>query len=475
MKIRNLKAKIIATIGPATESQEMIEKLIEKGMDVARINFSHSNHEKHKSLIEKIRKTSKKVGKEIAILQDLQGPKIRIGTVENDAVDLKDGEQITITTKDLANGSSKIVSTNHKSLPNEVKPGMTILLDDGYIILEAEKVTETDVVCRIKKGGLLKSKKGIVVPGSKSQAPSITEKDIEDLKFGLKNGVDLVALSFVRSEKDIIELRAMMKIIGKILPVIAKIERAEALEKIENIIKEADGIMVARGDLGLELEAEKVPIVQKEIVRKCRYYGKPVIIATQMLESMISNPRPTRAEASDVANAVLDGADALMLSAETSVGNYPVQAVDYMHRIIFEAERDEFSQAFQKKDLVFHSTEIYDAIANASAQLAEQIKAKGIIALTENGFTAINIAKYRPTIPIFALTENIETIRKLSFVWGVESFHFQKGENRSKIEDIIDFISKNKIGNNGDRFVVATCRPGASPRNENSVRIIELK
>lgn len=475
MKIQSGKAKIIITIGPSTESLEKMVQMIEKGMDVARLNFSHSTLEKHKEMIKNLRTASKTTGKEIAIMQDLQGPKIRIGKIANDAVELKTGSLFKITTEDIPLGDDTIVSTNHSSLPAEVKPGMTVLLDDGYIILEAEKVNPTDIVCRVKKGGILKSKKGIVVPGSKSQAPSITEKDINDLKFGIESGVDLVALSFVRSEKDIIELRAMMKLLGKILPIIAKIERAEALENIDKIIAEADGIMVARGDLGLELDAEKVPIVQKGIIRKCRYFGKPVIIATQMLESMINNPRPTRAEASDVANAVLDGADALMLSAETSVGSYPIEAVDYMNRIIMEAEKEEFSTNQYRKDIVFHSSEIYDAIANASTMLAEQIKAKGIIALTQNGFTAINIAKYRPKTQIFAFTEKLETIRKLSFVWGVESFLFPKAENQVNIEEIKEFIIKHKIGKTGDKFVVATCTPTTITESENSLRIIELK
>ncbi|ROL58206.1 pyruvate kinase [Bacteroidetes/Chlorobi group bacterium Naka2016] len=474
MKIKNAKAKIISTIGPATESVDKIVQMIEKGMDVARLNFSHNTHSKYKEIIDNIRNASKKTGKEIAILQDLQGPKIRIGLVENDAVEIKNGGQLIITTEEIPIGNDKIVSTNHKALPSEVKPGMTILLDDGYIILVAEKVTDKEIVCKVQKGGLLKSKKGIVVPGTKSQAPSITEKDIEDLKFGLENGIDLVALSFVRSEKDIIELRAMMKVLGKVLPIIAKIERAEAIESIDNIIQEANGIMVARGDLGLELDAEKVPIVQKEIIRKCRYYGKPVIIATQILESMINNPRPTRAEASDVANAVLDGADALMLSAETSVGSYPIEAVDYMNRIILEAERVEFQSNQFQKDLVFHSSEIFDAIANASTLLAEQIKANGIVALTQNGFTAINIAKYRPKIPIFAFTERIETVRKLAYVWGIESFLFPHTDYKTKIDDVVVFIQKNKIGKTGDKFVVATCTPIASPKSENSIKIIEI-
>lgn len=474
MKILNTKTKIICTIGPSSEKVETIQKLIEKGMDVARLNFSHNSHETHKQLIENLRSASKSYGKEIAIFQDLQGPKIRIGMVENDAVYLKNAEKFVITTNEIKVGNSKIVSTNHKNLPKEATVGANILIDDGYIILDITDVTETDVITKVRKGGILKSKKGIVIPRSKTIAPAITQKDIEDLKFGIENGIDLVALSFVRSAKDIVELRGMMKMLGKVLPIIAKIERTEALENIDEIIQESDAIMVARGDLGLEVEAEKVPIIQKEIVKKCRYFGKPAIIATQILESMISNPRPTRAEASDVANAVFDGADALMLSGETSIGQYPIEAVDYMNKIIHEAERQDFPINHFKKNIVLQSTEVFDAIANASALLAEQIKAKGIIALTKNGFTAINLAKYRPKIPIYAFTDNIETVRKLCIVWGVYSFYFPYSEFVSNVTYIVDFIQQNKIGKSKDKFVLASCSPVNAPTSNNFIRILEI-
>ncbi len=475
MKILNAKAKIICTIGPSTESVEKMKLLLLKGMDVARLNFSHNTHENHKKLINNIRQASNSIGKDIAILQDLQGPKIRIGKVENDSVNLEDGKEFIITTNEIGLGNNNIVSTNHKTITSEAKVGSTVLLDDGYIILEAIKITNTDIVTKVKKGGILKSNKGIIIPKSKSSAHSITDKDIEDLKFGIENGVDLVALSFVRSEKDIVELRAMMKILGKNLPIIAKIEREEALENLEKIIYEADGIMVARGDLGLEIEAEKVPIIQKEIIRKCKYYGKPVIIATQMLESMINNPRPTRAEASDVANAIIDGADALMLSGETSVGAYPIEAVDYMNKIILEVEKSEIQSQTTRKDYLHFGSEPFDAIANASTLLAEQIKAKGIIALTKSGFTAITLAKFRPQIPIFAFTEYVETARKLSFIWGVEPLVIPKKENDYQIEEIIEQITLNKIGKNGDKFILSTFTRSENPNSENSIRIIEVK
>ncbi|ROL60603.1 pyruvate kinase [Bacteroidetes/Chlorobi group bacterium MS-B_bin-24] len=469
------RTKIVATIGPASSNIDILCRMIEKGLDVARFNFSHSSHETHLNNINLIRTAEEKTRKKVGILQDLQGPKMRIGKVENDSITLLDGQEFAITTENILIGNEKIVSTNHKEIISQASPGGIILLDDGYIILEIIKVEGNKVITKVIKGGQLSSNKGIIIPRTKSTIPAITEKDIEDLKFGLANGVDIVALSFVRSEKDIIELRTMMKLFGKVLPIVAKIERQESLEHLESIIAEADGIMVARGDLGLEIEAEKVPLLQKEIIRKCRYFGKPVIIATQMLESMINNPRPTRAEASDVANAVLDGADALMLSAETSVGKYPVEAVDYMNRIIFEAEKDISFKIKSKQDSISMTNEIYDAIANAATVLAEQIKARGVIALTKNGFTALNLAKYRPNVPIYAFTENLDIVRRLSFVWGVKSFCYPHKESEYSVADLSEFIKKNKIGKSKDVFVVASCSSPTSLNSLNQIKILTVQ
>ncbi len=474
MQSSETKTKIIATIGPASSNVETLIQMVEKGFDVARLNFSHSTHDIHLSNISKIREAEERTGRKIGILLDLQGPKIRIGKVENDSVFLSDGQEFIITTETIPIGTNKIVSTSHLEITEEATPGSKILLDDGYIILETIKVEGNNIITKVIKGGNLASNKGIVIPGAKSKSPAITEKDINDLKFGIENGVDIVALSFVRSEKDIIELRTIMKLFGKILPIIAKIERRESLSRLEEIIRESDGIMVARGDLGLEIEAEKVPILQKEIIRKCRFHGKPVIIATQMLETMINNPRPTRAEASDVANAVLDGADALMLSSETSIGKYPVESVDYMNRIIFEAEKDFSFKTQIPAQAISLTHEIFDAIANAASVLAKQIEAKGIIALTKNGFTALNLAKYRPTTPIFAFTDNIDVVRKLSIVWGVKSYLYPHKENEYSITDLSEIINKEKIGNPGDIFVVATCSYSSNSNAENIVKILKV-
>lgn len=467
------KTKIICTIGPATNHHKTIFKLIQNGMDLARLNFSHNTHSEHLTAIEQIRFASHKFGKEIAILADLQGPKIRIGTFENGWVVLKDGDDFAITTLETI-GNEKIVSTNYKNLPEEVTPGSIILLDDGYLILKVKKVEPNYIHTKIIKGGKLSDKKGIVVPGSKTNAPSISEKDLQDLQFALKNDVDIIALSFVRSSKDIIELRSAMKVFGREVPIIAKIERIEALQDINAIISETDGIMVARGDLGLETKAEKVPLIQKEIVRKSRFYGKPSIIATQMLESMINNPRPTRAEASDIANAVLDGADCLMLSGETSIGNYPVESVNYMHRIILESEQNKTIRSMYLIEPIEKSNEIWDAISHASCILAEQIKAKAIIALTRSGTTAKTIAKYRPNVPIVAFTETNEIVRRLAYVWGVFGIQIKDFSKDISDEQIKEIISKNLGGRPSDTFVVTSCGEPNDPKTRNTIRIIKL-
>lgn len=468
------RTKIVVTIGPSTGSVGTIVKLIEKGADVFRLNFSHNTLEEHYNLIQNIRRASKQTGREIAIMQDLQGPKIRIKNFKNGFALLSDNSNFTITTKNIPFGDEKIVATNHSTLTEEVKVGSTVLLDDGYIILKITKVEGTDIHTKVIKGGKLSDNKGIVVPGTKSSAPSISEKDLSDLKFGLDNGIDIVALSFVRSERDIIEVRTAMKLYSRVVPIVAKIERLEAVERINEIIGEADGIMIARGDLGLEADPERVPLIQKTIVQKCRYFGKPTIIATQMLESMINNPRPTRAEASDVANAVLDGADCLMLSAETSIGKYPIESVDYMNKIIKEVEKNSQIRGFSKIEQVFTPNEIWDAIARASCILAEQIRAKAIIALTKRGFTAMNIAKYRPNVPIVALTESIDVVRWLSFVWGVEGFVFSEFNGSSSKEQIKDFLKGRVNAKPNETYVVASCGKPDEIKSENAIKILQM-
>lgn len=413
------KAKIICTLGPASNSDAMLDTLIEAGMDIARLNFSHGTKELHEETLHRVRNAAERKGKPVAVLQDLQGPKIRTGIMPDGGVELSDGAEFIITADDVPLGDARRVGTTYPDLIGEVHAGQTILLDDGYLSLEILAVSGNDIRTRVLKGGRLKSNKGIIVPGAVISAPSLSDKDREDLAFGLNAGVDAVALSFVRSERDVMELQAAMRWLGRRVPAIAKIERWEGVSDIEDIIRESDGIMVARGDLGLEMPAEEVPVLQKDIIRRCNMHGKFVITATQMLESMIEHPRPTRAEASDVANAIADGSDCVMLSGETSVGRYPLEAVRYMDRIIRAIERDAerpVRNYAQPEDI---ERNIADAIGRASCVLAEQIHAAAIVTLTTSGGTAEVIAKYRPRMPILALTDNDATLRRLSFVWGV--------------------------------------------------------
>jgi len=471
------KTKIICTIGPSSSGKENLRKLINAGMDTARLNFSHGTYQEHKQSIKDIREVCDECKKPIAILQDLQGPKIRTGKVENGSVQLENGQEFIITINEMEYGNSKQVSTNYTNLVSEVKAGKQILLDDGYIILNVEEVSGNDIITSVIKGGELKDNKGIITPGVSSSAPSLSEKDFEDLKFGLKAGVDAVALSFVRSEKDVVELRTAMRIFGKTVPIISKIERYEGYEDIEDIIDESDGIMVARGDLGLEMPAEQVPILQKEIISKCNNKGKPVIIATQMLESMIHNPRPTRAEASDVANAVIDGADSVMLSGETSIGDYPIEAVDYMHRIIKVVENKYISEKGIKLDVGSRDIkDISDALGKASCVIARQIDASAIISLTGSGYTAQNIAKYRPSQPIVALSENEETLRLLSFIWGVEGILVPHNLSSTEIfRQIGELVSKLDYIKKEDHvcFVAGLASGKAMPENMLKVYKIE--
>ncbi|MDC1068334.1 pyruvate kinase [Candidatus Kapabacteria bacterium] len=448
------KTKIVCTLGPVSSSVEMLEKLIRAGMNVARVNFSHGTHEGHRDLIKNIRIAEENVGIPVAILGDLQGPKIRTGKLKGDKVTLVDGQKFIITAEDLKLGDENKVGTTFPALIDDAIAQKEMLLDDGYIILHIDEVTNKEIITTVVKGGVLKNNKGIVIPGVKSTAPSLSDKDIEDLKFCLFEGVDAVAMSFVRSERDIVELRTAMKIFGRMLPVVSKIERVEAIENMTQVVKETDIVMVARGDLGLEIPAEEVPMVQKDIIKKCNYYGKPVIVATQMLESMITNPRPTRAEASDVANAVLDSADAVMLSGETSVGSYPIEAVVYMKKIIKTVEDKYCTIDFVHDVPMEVQTDFSDALANASCVLARQTNATAIISITGTGYTAQYISKYRPSIPIIALTDSINTTRRLCFVWGVDPVTVPQIDDRRDIYvHIGEYISNVHYVNRGENVV----------------------
>jgi pyruvate kinase len=411
--------KIICTLGPATRSADRIEALLDAGMDVARLNFSHGSHDEHAGMIQTAREVSERRGKALTILQDLQGPKIRTGHMPDGGVRLQADERFVIRMDYGGVGDASMTGTTYPELARDVRKGQRMLLDDGYLTLEIIDVNDEEILTRVVKGGVLKSNKGIIVPNAEISAPPLSRKDLEDLEFGLKAGVDAVALSFVRSERDVIELQSSMKYLGRVVPAIAKIERWEGYADLEDIIREADGIMVARGDLGLEMPAEQVPVIQKHIISRCNYFGKPVITATQMLESMIEQPRPTRAEASDVANAVLDGTDCVMLSGETSIGAWPVDAVEYMDRIIRAIESSQ-SRADRRYNIPEDEKQnVADAVGRAACVIAEQIDAGAIVTLTSSGGTARIVAKYRPQTPIIALSDSPDTLRALAFTWGV--------------------------------------------------------
>jgi pyruvate kinase len=416
------KAKIVATIGPASRVPERLRALMQAGMNVARVNMSHGSHETHAATIQAVRETAAELKHPIAILLDLCGPKIRTGQLkDHQAVQLVAEQTLTITTREVE-GDASLVSTSYANLPQDVNLGDRILLADGLIELRVEQISKTDVVCRVINGGSLGESKGINVPGVKLSAPSLTEKDRQDLTFGLQQQVDYVALSFVRSARDCIGAKTLIEFLGANVPLIAKIEKSEALADLDNIIEACDGVMVARGDLGVEASVESVPFFQKQIIAKANAAEKLVITATQMLESMTKEPRPTRAEASDVANAILDGTDAVMLSAETAVGDYPVAAVETMARIISYTETN--SPNDRIRELVHHSQKGTEgrAIAEAAIFAAQELRTKLIVVFSKSGTMARHLAALRPAQRIIAFTPQPQTVTALAAVWGLEPY-----------------------------------------------------
>jgi pyruvate kinase len=479
MGIHNLygKTKIVCTLGPSSSTVDVIEKMIRAGMDVVRLNFSHSTHEEHRAAMKAVREAAERAGEPIAILQDLQGPKIRTGKLASPEVRLVDGAKFIITINEIA-GNEERVSTTYQNLPKDVKPGDTILMDDGLLQLKVLSSTTTDVVTEVVHGGILKEHKGINLPGVSVSAPSLTDKDIDDLEFGIANDIDYVALSFVRTGDDIRRLREFIiaKIDkGKKLPIIAKIEKREALDNIDEIIREADAIMVARGDLGVECATEDVPIAQKMICKKANAAGKPVIIATQMLESMIENPRPTRAEANDVANGVLDGADAVMLSGETSVGKYVVEVVRTMDLIIRRAEEEYRDQLDLADEAGEKQAEVFKAIGRAACVLAKQIGAAAIVPITHSGETAKTIAKYRPYGKIIAVTDRERIRRRLNLVWGVRSILVPKiADTDTTLATIQQELLKSGYVNKGDYIVMTAGIPLLARGTTNMVKVEKI-
>jgi len=407
------RTKIIATIGPAASSSTIIANLIRAGMDAARLNFSHGDWSDHTKRIRLIRQEADKAGKQIAIIQDLQGPKLRVGMMKDDAVTLRRGDEVSLTTRKVL-GSSQTISVTYPRLTKDLKTEDAVLLDDGRLELKVIKKSAGDLRCKVIRGGMLRSHKGVNLPGANLLLPSLSHKDKADLRFGIAQGVDYIALSFVRTANDIIATRLFLKAHGADIPIIAKIEKAESIQNLDEIIDTADGIMVARGDLGVEMSPEQVPLLQKKIIEACNRAEKPVITATQMLESMIENPQPTRAEASDVANAILDGTDCVMLSGETAMGKYPVQAVEVMARIAVQAE---MSLSPVPPDR--HISGPDESVAHAACRAAEEQQAHAIVTFTQSGSTALMVSKHRPRMRIIAPTPFELVARKMSLYWGV--------------------------------------------------------
>ncbi|MGD9994332.1 MAG: pyruvate kinase [Salinivirgaceae bacterium] len=416
------RTKIVATVGPASSSRQMINQLIDAGVNVFRLNFSHGTHADHKQVIEHILDLNQEKNTNVALLVDLQGPKLRVGDIENNGVQLVDGEEIDFVNEECL-GTAKKVYMSYKLFPMDVKPGDVILIDDGKLKLEAVFTNKVNLVrARVIHGGILSSKKGVNLPSTHISLPSLTRKDIEDANFALDHGVDWIALSFVRSVTDIADLKDLIRKKKKHTKVIAKIEKPEALKEIDNIIDVTDGVMVARGDLGVEMPFHEVPLMQKMLVEKCIKYAKPVIIATQMMESMIQNFSPTRAEANDVANAVIDGASALMLSGETSVGQYPVEVIQSMHKIISYTEQKGYKYYREHSPSVMNHSFIPDSICSSACTMAQQTRAKSIIVLTYSGYTAFRIASHRPDANIFAFTPEKGLLRQMSLLWGTRPY-----------------------------------------------------
>jgi pyruvate kinase len=469
------KSKIVATVGPACNTREKLKQLILAGVDVFRLNFSHGTHDDHAQVVAHVRDLNDELGTHICLLQDLQGPKIRVQKVENDGVEIETGNQLIITTEELM-GTSEKVSTSYQSLPDDVAKGDMILIDDGKLELVVDRVEGREVITRVIHGGTLKTKKGINLPMTKVSAPSLTEKDEKDLLFGLEHEVEWIALSFVRTADDVLSLKEKIRQAGKLCKVIAKIEKPEALADIDNIIKASDGIMVARGDLGVEIPMEEVPMAQKNIVSKCNDIGKPVIIATQMMESMITNPRPTRAETNDIANAVADGADALMLSAETAAGQFPVEVVKSMVKTILSVEANMAGIYFKHENVTEKSaTFVNDSIVLQACRLAKKVKANAIVGMTKSGYTGYRIASHRPKANVFIFTNNKTIMSTLNLLWGVRTIFYDKMESTDQtFDDAVEILRQKGCLHQGDILIHTASMPIQRKGRTNVIKLTRV-
>ncbi len=462
--------KIVATLGPASSSDEVVRRLIQAGVDVFRLNFSHGTHDTHQANIERVRRIAKELDRHVALLQDIQGPKIRVGDIKGGQVTLVPRQTFILTTQSLE-GNEQMASVSYPRLTEDIQPGRRILLDDGLLELQVVEVKPEMLVTRVMVGGPLKPRKGVNFPGSPLKISILTDKDKADLVFGVKMGVDMVAASFVQQAADVLEVKDFLARQGARTPVIAKVERREAVQALNEIVGVADGVMVARGDLGVEIPVEDVPLVQKQIIRACNLAGKPVITATQMLDSMIHNPRPTRAEASDVANAILDGTDAVMLSNETAAGSYPLEAVETMARIAMQVERN--VKPTERPELEEHyQRPVQDAIAHAATRMVPELNAAAIVTATFSGSSARHVSKYRPTCPIIAASCNEEVCRQMALLWGVVPMHIPQNDDiEALFNDAVECATSTGILTPGDLAIMVAGVPMGEPGTTNSIKV----
>lgn len=462
------RTKIVATIGPASQSEEIIRQLVKAGMNVARLNFSHGSYDDQAAVIARLRKVSQELDTPITLLQDLQGPKIRVGWLPHGEVTLKTGETVILTPNLESSDTPNVIPIDYPYLAEEAKPGAQVLLDDGLLELEVESIENAKLYCRVVSGGLLKNRKGVNFPNLMLSLPALTEKDQQDLEFGIEQEIDWVCLSFVREVEDIRHLKKFLHQRGANIPVIAKIEKPQAVEHLDGLVAECDGLMVARGDLGVEMRPEKVPLLQKRIIATCNQKGIPVITATQMLESMIHSPRPTRAEASDVANAIIDGTDAVMLSGESAVGEYPVQAIEIMARIAEEVEPDiEFTNHPPAENTETH------ALSESLNRIDQMMELRCIASFTTTGFTARIASDERPKAPIVAFTPNIEVYHRLNLVWGVTPLLLQPKEQGLEplIAEMESCLLERELVHSGDKILILGGSPVQRAKGTNFLKI----
>ena len=471
------RTKIVCTIGPSSHTVEMLTKLVTEGMDVCRLNFSHGTHEDHAKLIGLIREVSKATGKPLALLADLQGPKIRVGKI-GDGIELVAGNEVIFTSEATSVDATKLIPVTYPNLHEDVKPGQRLLLDDGLLEVQVTKVEGIHVHCTVIVGGLLKSSKGLNLPETETKISAIPDKDREDVEFGVQQNVDFFALSFVRKAEDVRELRTLIEaaekkhnIINDVpTKIIVKIEKPEAVRAMDEIIEAADGVMVARGDLGIEMPAEKVPFIQKQLIERCLEVGKPVIVATQMLDSMIRNPRATRAEVSDIANAVVSHTDATMLSGETASGSYPAESVRAMAATIHEVEESTMDDMPATIEIADNAQE---AMTNMASVLARTTNARAIVVATRSGASARFVSRYRPQLPIYAVTPSERVIRQLGLSWGVQAFHVDHdGDYRELVDESMNILVKAKLVAKGDMIIVVAGDPSMA---SGSINMIELR